>query len=106
MISSKALTLFLTWCISQGLVSSFISIPSINERHGTTLFASNELSRRNAFFIGTASIASMGLSSPALAVAGPPTKAELDRIKIGYEGIEYLLANWEKETTVCRVRMS
>jgi len=36
------------------------------------------------------------------ALENPPTKAELDRIKLGYEQIQYLLNNFEKETTVCR----
>jgi len=41
---------------------------------------------------------------PALAADGgaPPTAAEIERIRTGYENIRYLLANWEKETTVCR----
>jgi hypothetical protein len=39
------------------------------------------------------------------ALDNPPTKAELDRIKVGYEQIQYLLNNFEKETTVCRVSM-
>lgn len=38
----------------------------------------------------------------ALAKTDPPTQAELDRIKKGYEGIDYLLKNWDKETTTCR----
>lgn len=44
------------------------------------------------------------LISPNIAFAGgvPPTKEELQRIKTGYENIEYLLANYEAETTVCR----
>jgi len=83
-------------CITQGTSFSF-SKQSSSTR--TQLSAIHEVSRRNVL-IGTAGI--MSLSSPAFAVAGPPTKAELDRIKVGYEGIEYLLANWEKETTVCR----
>lgn len=38
----------------------------------------------------------------AVAQPGPPTKAELDRIKKGYDGINYLLNNWDQETTTCR----
>jgi len=41
-------------------------------------------------------------TQPAFAAAGKaPTEAELNRIKVGYEKIQYLLANWDKETTVC-----
>jgi len=36
------------------------------------------------------------------ATNSPPTKDELNRIKVGYDQIRYLLDNWEKETTVCR----
>jgi hypothetical protein len=44
-----------------------------------------------------------GPQQPALAAGEtPPTKEELDRIKTGYEGLRYLLDNWDKETTVCR----
>ena len=39
-----------------------------------------------------------GLSS----AAGPPTKEELDKIVLGYKQIQYLLNNFESETTVCR----
>eukprot|EP00549_Striatella_unipunctata_P021696 CAMPEP_0118674548 /NCGR_PEP_ID=MMETSP0800-20121206/950_1 /TAXON_ID=210618 ORGANISM="Striatella unipunctata, Strain CCMP2910" /NCGR_SAMPLE_ID=MMETSP0800 /ASSEMBLY_ACC=CAM_ASM_000638 /LENGTH=167 /DNA_ID=CAMNT_0006569757 /DNA_START=229 /DNA_END=732 /DNA_ORIENTATION=- len=41
---------------------------------------------------------------PSMAASGgaPPTREELNRIKVGYEGIEYLLANFDKETTICR----
>jgi len=34
-----------------------------------------------------------------------PTPDELNRIRVGYEGITYLLNNFEKETTICRVRV-
>lgn len=44
----------------------------------------------------------LGNTNPAFAASSPPSQAELARIKKGYDGIEYLLANWEKETTVCR----
>lgn len=40
--------------------------------------------------------------SSALAATKPPTKEELQRIQTGYNGIQYLLNNWEKETTTCR----
>lgn len=34
-----------------------------------------------------------------------PTSDELGRIKIGYDQIQYLLTNFDKETTVCKVRL-
>jgi hypothetical protein len=61
------------------------------------------LTRRGILQAGvTASLVS--LISPNTAFAGgvPPTKEELQRIKTGYDNIEYLLANYEAETTVCR----
>eukprot|EP00580_Thalassiosira_gravida_P001655 CAMPEP_0201621514 /NCGR_PEP_ID=MMETSP0492-20130828/46923_1 /ASSEMBLY_ACC=CAM_ASM_000837 /TAXON_ID=420259 /ORGANISM="Thalassiosira gravida, Strain GMp14c1" /LENGTH=234 /DNA_ID=CAMNT_0048091061 /DNA_START=22 /DNA_END=726 /DNA_ORIENTATION=- len=41
-------------------------------------------------------------AEPANAASTPPTPEEIQRIKTGYENIQYLLANWEKETTTCR----
>jgi len=32
----------------------------------------------------------------------PPSPEELERIKVGYNGIKYLLDNFEQETTICR----
>mmetsp|Transcript_128713 Transcript_128713/g.252101 ORF Transcript_128713/g.252101 Transcript_128713/m.252101 type:complete len:218 (-) Transcript_128713:151-804(-) len=51
---------------------------------------------------------SLGLSTllarqqPAVAAGSPPSAEDLNRIKQGYEQIQYLLANFEQETTVCR----
>lgn len=39
---------------------------------------------------------------PANAANSPPTPEELNRIKVGYENIQYLLDNWDAETTVCK----
>ncbi|OEU16765.1 hypothetical protein FRACYDRAFT_185490 [Fragilariopsis cylindrus CCMP1102] len=40
---------------------------------------------------------------PSLAAEGAaPTTAELDRIRLGYKQITYLLDNFEQETTTCR----
>jgi hypothetical protein len=52
--------------------------------------------------------ASLGIAAmfthtlPAVAAGGPPTADELARVKKGYAQIEYLLANFEQETTTCR----
>mmetsp|Transcript_27993 Transcript_27993/g.52112 ORF Transcript_27993/g.52112 Transcript_27993/m.52112 type:complete len:231 (-) Transcript_27993:354-1046(-) len=65
---------------------------------------------RRTLFAKTASAAAFAVaaatgSNPGAAFAAsnsPPTAEELNRIKVGYEGIQYLLDNFEKETTVCR----
>jgi len=42
-------------------------------------------------------------TQPSSAAANmPPTKEELERIRIGYKEITYLLENFEQETTTCR----
>ena len=66
------------------------------------------MSRRGAFakgataFLGVASSAMTSFPNTAAAKPVYP-EAEADKKKIveGYKGLEYLLANWEKETTVC-----
>lgn len=76
----------------------------------TSLFmsssSSDEVSRRNLFKSAVSfSIASIStIASPdfAFAAKGPPTKEELARIKTGYEKLNYLLDNFEQETTICR----
>lgn len=65
------------------------------------------LSRRQAVSAATSSLAVLlpvllQSSSPAhAAAAAGPTPAELDRIKSGYEQINYLLDHFDEETTVC-----
>jgi hypothetical protein len=51
---------------------------------------------------GVVAVSSPSSPAHAAASADPPTPEEIDRIKTGYKNIQYLLANWEKETTVCR----
>ena len=67
------------------------------------------LSRRQAFSsaaaaaFGLATTSSLPQNNAAWAAAGaPPTAEELERLKKGYQQINYLLDNFEKETTVCR----
>lgn len=38
----------------------------------------------------------------AVAAGEPPSKAEIDRLREGYKQIQYLLDNFEQETTVCK----
>lgn len=89
---------------AQVAVSSTTSSSSSSST--TAMYAS---SRRDLFIrAGSTALVTLTTStintSPALAAGGtsPPTKEELDRIKVGYDNIKYLLANWEQETTVCR----
>mmetsp|Transcript_17838 Transcript_17838/g.30335 ORF Transcript_17838/g.30335 Transcript_17838/m.30335 type:complete len:226 (+) Transcript_17838:3-680(+) len=66
----------------------------------TTLAA---VSRRDALLGSAFGLASL-VAAPQMASAGtePPSQADIERIKIGYKQIEYLLDNFEQETTVCR----
>lgn len=61
------------------------------------------ISRRSIFkSIAVSSLAIVTGPNESFAGGVPPTKEELQRIVTGYEKIEYLLANYEAETTVCR----
>jgi hypothetical protein len=84
--------------------NNFVSSSSTTTSSSTAMQAS-----RRDLFIRAGSTALVTLttssinSSPAFAAANsPPTAEEIDRIKVGYKNIQYLLENWEKETTVCR----
>jgi len=72
-------------------------------RHHDDGVVTDQASRREIMttFVSVAG-ATLGMNPNVAMAAGPPTDAELARIKVGYEGILYLLDNWEKETTVCR----
>jgi len=77
------------------LVASAASFaPAPHQRHQTAVHAVTR--REAAFGLATALIA---FPTMANAAAGPPTKADLDRLKVGYTQIQYLLDNFEKETT-------
>jgi hypothetical protein len=89
------------------------STTTIAPHSSTAIHAAAASSRRDLFsrtgsVIATAAAAAAAAAAssavhPALAADGaPPTAAEIERIRTGYENIRYLLANWEKETTVCR----
>lgn len=62
-------------------------------------------SRRNfikrSVFVSSGILGSL-LSTPSDALAYPQESADKEKIKKGYQRLEYLLANWEKETTVCK----
>ena len=91
--------------IALGLAPGALAfVPSVYEvRSLTALFS--RLDRRD--FTKSLVPASLGIGlaiqgHPAFAAASPPTPEELARIRKGYQQIEYLLANFEQETTVCR----
>ena len=74
-----------------------------NNIHSSSSTAIQATSSRRDFFT-TSTIATTTLltfNQPAFA-GTPPTDEELARIRTGYDNIQYLLNNWEKETTVCR----
>mmetsp|Transcript_17812 Transcript_17812/g.37555 ORF Transcript_17812/g.37555 Transcript_17812/m.37555 type:complete len:217 (+) Transcript_17812:205-855(+) len=86
--------------------TAFSTVPSTPAVHSSS--TALQASRRD-FFTRTAGIAVattaatlLGPAASYAAAGDPPTKEEIERIKIGYENIQYLLDNWEKETTVCR----
>jgi hypothetical protein len=66
------------------------------------------LSRRDAMatafgvVAGVGSVALVAPVSPALAAGAPPSEADIERLKTGYKQLEYLLDNFEQETTICR----
>jgi hypothetical protein len=77
--------------------AAFAPAPSV--KHDSSLQALNR--REVAFGLASALIAAplVGAPSMASAAAGGPTPEDLQRIKTGYEQIQYLLENFEQETT-------
>lgn len=54
-------------------------------------------------FIAATSAALINPTQSAMAAStDPPSKDDVEKIRKGYNGILYLLENWEKETTICR----
>jgi hypothetical protein len=72
--------------------------------HGWT--SPQGISRRDAVAtaFGVASTVLLAPTLPALAegAGSPPTTADMDRLRLGYKQLEYLLDNFEQETTICR----
>jgi len=82
------------------LLISLISVNSLSRDVGKTMFDRREAISKVAAF-GTAGL--LVQTQPSSAAANmPPTKEELERIRIGYKEITYLLENFEQETTTCR----
>ena len=70
----------------------------------TAINASTSLNRREAGVAFTAAVASAfaPVTTAVAASSDPPSKEEIERLKKGYNGILYLLENFDQETTVCR----
>lgn len=98
----RLLLLFL-WSLALDQGEAFTS--SKTKTSGTTALFSS-IDRRH--LLQTSIPVSFGIAAifaegqPAFAAASQPTPEELERIKKGYNQIQYLLANFEKETTICR----
>jgi hypothetical protein len=79
--------LILVWCL-------VVTQPLVLRTEG--------LSRRDAVAAGFGLSALVAQANMALAATDPPTQADLERIRVGYKQIKYLLDNFDQETTVCR----
>jgi hypothetical protein len=109
MVSSR--TVLLAAAMASG-ASAFTASPhpsnvQIQSCSSTTAMHAAATSRRDLFArtgtaAATALLTTLAASAPAYAAAAPPTEAEIDRIRTGYKNIQYLLANWDQETTTCR----
>ena len=62
----------------------------------------NGISRRDTFATAFGMPALVVQAQISNAAGAVPTKEELDRIVVGYKQINYLLDNFEQETTTCK----
>jgi hypothetical protein len=110
MVSSSRNLMMAALCLSsaQGFTVQNGSSTSRQSSSALQISSNNEegVSRRTLFqsaaALSVASIASTFNPELAVAAGSPPSAAELARIKTGYDGLTYLLENFEAETTVCR----
>lgn len=84
--------------------TSTVNLPSTVSSSSTAIQATSrrDLFTRTGSVVATTLLTVTANVNPAFAATTPPTPEELERIKVGYENIAYLLANWDQETTVCR----
>ena len=68
----------------------------------TALSMSGEGISRRFAIAAAVGISAVSGALPASAGSAAPSPEELERIKVGYKQIQYLLDNFEQETTVCR----
>mmetsp|Transcript_22059 Transcript_22059/g.47336 ORF Transcript_22059/g.47336 Transcript_22059/m.47336 type:complete len:223 (-) Transcript_22059:342-1010(-) len=104
--SRRFLLLAATASCAAAFTATRSNLPTTTVRPSSTAVHASAPSRRD-FFSSVAATplavtTSAGPTLPAFAASTPPTPAEIERIKTGYKNIQYLLANWEQETTVCR----
>ena len=95
----------LLFALSMTDVTSALSLgPLKNSNKNNNVLNTQQSSRRTALAWIAASSAAVLSQSPqaAFAAGQAPTPEELARVKTGYEQIQYLLANFDQETTVCR----
>jgi hypothetical protein len=81
---------------------------SVQRQHQTQPPSSNDVVSRRDLFTKTATTAALVIAATTTAptqvyaATGGPTPEELERIKLGYTQINYLIDNWDEATTVCR----
>jgi hypothetical protein len=91
------------------LVLAAVTASSVQVHGWTNSQQQGGLSRRDAMatafgvsFGAVASTVILAPAQPALAAGAPPSEADIERLKTGYKQLEYLLDNFEQETTICR----
>jgi hypothetical protein len=93
--------------MKRSLLLLFTAVVSTVQVHGWATSHAG-LSRRDAVatafgvVTGVGSTVLLAPTLPALAAGSPPSEADITRLKEGYKGLEYLLDNFEQETTICR----
>jgi hypothetical protein len=93
-------------CVGLTLNGTLAFVPSKTKVPAQTALFSHNINRRH--LLKSTIPASLGIAAlftnnlPAVAAGSPPTADELARVKKGYEQVQYLLANFEQETTTCR----
>mmetsp|Transcript_19737 Transcript_19737/g.54886 ORF Transcript_19737/g.54886 Transcript_19737/m.54886 type:complete len:209 (-) Transcript_19737:1126-1752(-) len=83
-------------------VASCVHAFSFNVNSQTHNANNADISRRQAIATTFGLSALIAQSQTANAIAKPPSEEDLKRIKVGYDQIQYLLQNFEQETTTCR----
>jgi hypothetical protein len=81
---------------------SLLFLFAVSSVHGWT--PPQGISRRDAVAtaFGVGSTVLLAPTLPVFAAGAPPSADDIKRLKDGYEGLTYLLDNFEAETTICR----
>jgi hypothetical protein len=94
--------------MKRSLLLVVLSASSVQVHGWTWTTPQQGLSRRDAVAtafgvsFGVASTVILAPTQPALAAGAPPSEADIERLRTGYKQLEYLLDNFEQETTICR----